>query len=186
MCFSCFRIPVTVLGYHFVCPRHPGTFSSVSSFAICAGLIPIRKSLYILLTVFACSLLMTSFPFSSLSYPRNLNVLRCISPFLNFVRMPHLQFSEMFLDSSCARELKMVNRSSPVESSVLMFSFSNMMPIPRFFSFLEYARQSCVFLAKRLMDFVMTRSILPSSQSAIIFLNCSLFFVFVPEIPSSA
>jgi hypothetical protein len=61
-----------------------------------------------------------------------------------------------------------------------------MMPIPKFFNFLEYARQSCVFLAKRLMDFVMTRSILPPSQSAIIFLNCSLFFVFVPEMPSSA
>ena len=138
------------------------------------------------LTVFACSLLMMSFPFSSLSYPKNLNVFRCISPFLNFVRMPHLQFSEIFLDSSCARELKMVNKSSPVESSVLMFSFSKIMPIPRFFSFLEYIRQSCVFLAKRLMDFVMTRSILPFSQSAIMRLNCSLFFVLVPEIPSSA
>ena len=42
-------------------------------------------------------------------------------------------YSEIFLDSSCASELKIVKSSSPVEASVLIYSFSNM--IPRSFSF---------------------------------------------------
>ena len=107
-------------------------------------------------------------------------------PNWKLVEMPHLQFSEMFLDSSCAKELSIVNNNSPEESSVLICSFSNSIPIPRFFSILEYCKQSCVFLANRLMDLVITISIFPVSQSEIIRLNCSLFFVFVPVIPSSA
>lgn len=81
---------------------------------------------------------------------------------LNLVRIPRLQFSEMERLSSCASELMMVKNSSPAASRVLMFSFSKNIPIPRFFSFPEYWRHSCVFRAKREMDFVITMSILPS------------------------
>ena len=46
-------------------------------------------------------------------------------------------------------------------------------------------RLSTVFLAKRLTDFVIIRSILPSRASATICLNCSRFLVLVPVMPSS-
>ena len=49
-----------------------------------------------------------------------------------------------------------------------------------------YFRQSKVFLANRLIDFVIIISIFPASQSSIMRLNSLRFFVFVPEIPSSA
>lgn len=83
----------------------------------------------------------------------------CGFPSWNLLLIPHLQFSEMFLDSSCTKELNIVKRSSPVASSVLMFSFSKIIPIPKFLSFLEYVRQSCVFLANLEIDLTMTRSI---------------------------
>ena len=47
-------------------------------------------------------------------------------------------------------------------------------------------KQSAVLRAKRDIDFVMTISISPASQSAIIALNSSRLRVFVPVIPSSA
>ena len=39
-------------------------------------------------------------------------------------RWPHVQFSEMDLDSSCASEDMIVSSSSPLPSKVQMFSFS--------------------------------------------------------------
>ena len=100
--------------------------------------------------------------------------------------MPIRTFWEMLCDSCWAMLAMIVMRSSPFASIVLIFSFSNRIGMPRAFSFLMYCRQSSVFLAKRLIDLVMTMSILSASQSLIIFLNCSLFFVPVPEMPSSA
>ena len=49
--------------------------------------------------------------------------------------MPHAVFSEMFLLSSWARLLKIVNINSPDASMVLMDSFSKMMGMPKAFSF---------------------------------------------------
>ena len=79
-------------------------------------------------------------------------------PCLKRERIPHLVFSEMFRDSSCARLDRIVKRSSPEDAIVSTPSFSNRMPMPLSFSSREYWRQSAVFLANRLMDFVITRS----------------------------
>ena len=46
-------------------------------------------------------------------------------------------------------------------------------------------RLSTVFLAKRLTDFVMIRSIFPARASATMLLKPSRFLVFVPVMPSS-
>ena len=83
-------------------------------------------------------------------------------------------------------EAIIVRRTSPLASIVLMDSFSKNTGM--FFSFncLMYFKQSKVFLANRLIDFVIIMSIVPASQSLIMRLNSSLFFVLVPEIPSSA
>ena len=49
-----------------------------------------------------------------------------------------------------------------------------------------YFKQSSLFLANRLIDFVIIMSMVPASQSSIMRLNSSRFLVLVPEIPSSA
>ncbi len=79
-----------------------------------------------------------------------------------------------------------VSNNSPLASIVFIFSFSKI--IGMFFSFnnLTNFKQSMVFLANLLMDYVITISIFPVRQSLIISLKPSLFFVFVPDIPSSA
>ncbi len=53
------------------------------------------------------------------------------------------------------------------------------------FSFRIYFRQSRVFLVKRLMDLIITISIVPRSQATTIVNNPSLFSSSVPETPSS-
>jgi len=58
------------------------------------------------------------------------------------------------------------------------------MPIAR--SFLTYAILSSVFLAKRLIDFVMIRSILPRLQSRIMRMKSGLFSACDPHSPDSA
>ena len=138
------------------------------------------------LTILACFSLITRFPFLSLSYPKNLVWLTCSLPCSKRRRMPQVEFSEIDRDSSCASELKMDKSTSPLLSSVKMFSFSNITPIPRSLSWRTKLRQSRVFLANREMDFVMIISIFPALQSSIILLNCSRFLVVVPLMPSSA
>ena len=113
-------------------------------------------------------------------------MLMCGMPRWNLERMPHAVFSEIFLLSSWASELKIVNISSPDASIVFTFSFSKMMGMPRAFSFLLKFRLSAVLRAKRLIDFVITRSTRPSSQAAIMSMKPLRFLVPVPEIPSSA
>ena len=54
------------------------------------------------------------------------------------------------------------------------------------FSFRIFVRESTVFLAKRLMDFVMTMSIFPAMQSSIMDWKSALFLVLVALFPSSA
>jgi len=54
--------------------------------------------------------------------------------------------------------------SSPLLSSVWMFSFSKNTPIPFSLSLRTVVRVSTVFRAKRETDFVMIRSILPSRR----------------------
>ena len=63
---------------------------------------------------------------------------------------------------------------------------SDTTPIPLSRRRRVYCKQSAVLRAKRDIDFVMTISISPASQSAIIALNSSRLRVFVPVIPSSA
>ena len=79
-----------------------------------------------------------------------------------------------------------VINTSPLASIVLMFSFSKKIATLIAFRSRMYFRQSIVFRAKRLIDLVTIKSILPALQAAIILLNCSRFLVLVPEIPSSA
>ena len=79
----------------------------------------------------------------------------------------------------------MVISSSPLESSVQMFSFSKYISMPLSFRSRTVVRLSTVFLAKRLTDFVMIRSIFPAFASAIMALKPSRFFVEVALMPSS-
>ena len=74
MYFSFWRIPWTVLLYHFFFP--PVSIPSFSKlFAISKKLEPSKYSLYILLTTFASSSSIINFLFSSLVYPRKWFVL---------------------------------------------------------------------------------------------------------------
>ena len=68
-------------------------------------------------------------------------------------------------DSLSARLLMIDRRSSDSIDPVSRLSFSKYTETPRSRSVLTSSRQSVVFLAKRLRDFVTMRSILPSSQS---------------------
>ena len=92
----------------------------------------------------------------------------------------------MDLDSSCASDDRMVSSTSPFESRLSIFSFSNVTPIPSSFSSLTYLMQSNVFLANLLIDLTKILSTLPPLQSCIRRLKASRFFVLVAEIPSSA
>ena len=80
----------------------------------------------------------------------------------------------------------MVRSTSPFESIVFMDSFSKKTGIFFSLSCRIYFRQSNVFRAKRLIDFVIIMSMFPAIHSSIIRLNSSRFFVLVPVIPSSA
>ncbi len=75
----------------------------------------------------------------------------------------------------------MVSSTSPLESMMLIFSFSKNTAIFSAFSFLVYLRQSRVFRENRLMDLVMIMSIFPASQSAIMRLNSSRLAVLCPR-----
>ena len=107
-------------------------------------------------------------------------------PFLNRLFMLHLLFCEMETDSSAASELSTDRISSLSLVIVLIISFSKQIPMPSSVSFLTASRQSVVFLAKRLMDLVITRSIRFASQSAISRRNSLRLSFLVPLIPSSA
>ena len=87
--------------------------------------------------------------------------------------------------SSWASEERIVKSNSPEPSRVLIPSFSNTTPMPRSLSSRVYFRQSWVFRANRLIDFVMTMSIFPALQSAIMRWNSSRWRVFVPVMPRS-
>ncbi len=106
-------------------------------------------------------------------------------PSLKALRCPQVTFSDIDLDSSCAKEDMIVISSSPFESKVYMFSFSKKHSTPCSLSFLIVTKVSTVFLAKRDIDLVTIKSTLPSSASAIILLKPSRFFVDVPVTPSS-
>lgn len=79
----------------------------------------------------------------------------------------------------------MVRRTSPLESRVLMDSFSKSMVMPKAVSFRTRERATTVFLAKRERDLVRMRSNLCDLASAII--SCSPWrcLVFVLLMPSS-
>ncbi len=70
--------------------------------------------------------------------------------------------------------------------SVFIFSFSNITPMPKLFNSRTYSRQYAVFRAKRLIDFMITRSIFFFLHIQIIRLNSVRFLVWVPFMPSSA
>ena len=75
--------------------------------------------------------------------------------------------------------------SSDSIEPVSRFSFSKKIVTPRSRSFRTISRQSVVFLAKRLSDFVSIRLTLPASQSAISCCRAGRFSLLVPEMPSS-
>lgn len=70
----------------------------------------------------------------------------------------------MFRLSSCARELRIVSNTSPVVSSVLMFSRSKNTATPRLLSSRTYFNKSSVFLANLEIDLTSIRSSLPLSK----------------------
>ena len=70
-------------------------------------------------------------------------------------RQPQVTFSEILRLSSCARLDMIVIISSPLLSSVSMFSYSNATPTPFSLSLRMVVRLSTVFRAKRLTDLVM-------------------------------
>ena len=79
-----------------------------------------------------------------------------------------------------------VMNSSPLLSSVSMFSFSKVTPTPFSLSLRTVVRVSTVLRAKRLTDLVMIRSIMPAMASSIMRLKFFLRLVLVPVMPSSA
>ena len=89
------------------------------------------------------------------------------SPFWYRNWSPILTFLERDSDSCCAREAIMVSSTSPLESIVLMFSFSKNTGTFFSFSCLMYLRQSRVFLANRLIDFVIIMSIFSQQYYAL-------------------
>lgn len=72
----------------------------------------------IFLTISACSGLTISFPCLSRSYPIKRMVLMEYWPASNRFRIPHVLFSEIDRISSCAREDRIVNNTSPLAASV--------------------------------------------------------------------
>ena len=119
-------------------------------------------------------------------YPRKPEYGRANFPSWNNFRFPHATFSEIERLSSCAKEAISVKINSPFESSVQIFSFSNITPMPSSFSFQSTFNESRVFLANLDTDFVRIISILPDSQSSSIRVNPGLCFDDKPLIPSSA
>ncbi len=75
------------------------------------------------LTVTACSSLMINSPFGPLSYPRNLENETLAFPSANDFLFPHVVFSEMDLDSSCASGLKVPGAHEHIYSYFVHLSF---------------------------------------------------------------
>lgn len=99
--------------------------------------------------------------------------------------MDHLEFSEIEADSSSAILLRMERKSSLSIEPVFIFSFSKKIGMFKLWSLRTRAKQSVVFREKRLMDFVITKSIFFASQSAIRRSSSGRFSALVPVIPSS-
>ncbi len=177
---------LTVPSFHFFLP----VTVRIPSFSRCLQipemLIPSRYSRKMSRTTSASSGTITSSPSSFFVYPMNLLWFTIGVPFSNLLAMPHRVFSLRFRLSSCAWLASIVTSISPVSSSVLICSFSKYTAI----SFVRSSRtafsRSAVFRAKRLMDFVSTRSIFPFSQSCSRRLNSSRLRISVPLMPSSA
>ena len=91
-------------------------------------------------------------------------------------------------DSAWARENIMFSLISESSARVKMLSDSKNMPIGGlwFLSLLASSIPSTTFLANLETDFVTMRSYFPPRHSSIIWLNCTLCFVEVAVIPSSA
>ena len=109
----------------------------------------------------------------------------CVTPLAILFLIPHLTFSLIDFDSSCAIEANIVSIISIFVSFVEMFSFSKNTSTLASLNFLTSLKQSTVFLANRDMDLVKIKSISPASASSIIFKKPFLFLIEVPVIPSS-
>ena len=81
-------------------------------------------------------------------------------------------------DSACANEPYRAIINSEVIVIVFIFSFSKTTPMPKSLSCLTYSRQSTVFRANRLIDFVITRSIFLFLHIRIMRLNSVRFLSF--------
>ena len=128
------------------------------------------------------------FPFSSVSYPIIAHILLTGIPFANLRRYDHFKLSDFCLDSSWATMLNIVKIISLFGSRLFIPSISKNAPTGGFnnLSCRTYEIQSRTFRAKRLIDFVTIRLILPALHSSIICRNCFLCMTEVPDIPSSA
>ena len=186
MYFSFISILEITVACHTVFPVTVRIPSLVSVSAILLMLFPSRYSRKILRTSFASSGTMIRFPSSSLVYPRNLLWFTYTTPFSNCRTYPQCTFSLKFRLSSWAWLLRMVISISPPSPRVLIFSFSKYTAIFFAFNFRIWVRESTVFLAKRLMDFVITISIFPVMQLSIIAWKSFRLRVMVALFPSSA
>ena len=119
-----------LLSYHLYVPSHLGTLSISKSLAILFEPFPYKYSLYILLTIFACSSFIIRFPSSSLSYPKNFLWFTITFPCSNLLLIPQVEFSEIDLLLSSARTERILSKTSPLLSRVLIFSYSNLASMP--------------------------------------------------------
>ncbi len=186
MYFSLESILLTVPSFHFFLPVTVRIPSLSRCLQIPEMLIPSRYSRKMSRTTSASSGTITSSPFSFFVYPINLLWFTMSVPLSNLLAMPQRVFSLRFRLSSCAWLPSIVTSISPVLSSVLICSFSKYTAIFLARSSRIVFSKSAVFRAKRLMDFVSTRSTFPASQSCSKRLNSSRFRMSVPLIPSSA
>lgn len=184
--FSFCRIFRSVSGRHFALPAAVRIPSASSPLPICSRLSPSRYSRQRRFTTSASVGSIIRCLSSSFVYPRKRLWLTYTSPFWYRYCNPSLMFWLKDWLSCCARLAMIVSSTSPLESIVLIFSFSKKTGM--FFSFSSriYFRQSSVFRAKRLIDFVIIISILPAIHSSIIRINSLRFLVLQPLIPSSA
>ena len=117
-----------------------------------------------------------------LSYPYTIFGTR---PFSAFIFLPNFTRLEVLALSSCASAPKIV-RTNSLFPMLVILAVRNCVSIPNAFSLRTFCRRSTVFLAKREISFTTTISNSPCSASTIMRKNSFRFFIFVPEIPSSA
>ena len=103
---------------HLSFPAGDDILCSVKYFAIHEVALPSKNNLYINLIVLASDSTILGNPSSPFSYPKNCLYGKLTLPSANLLRCPQVTFSEIDLDSSCAKLDIMVINNSPLLSNV--------------------------------------------------------------------